>query len=62
MFPEEGPSTGATRRYPEERQSVSAIEKSKHEGRNYRKELLERFGAMELEDRPEFQGPQRYYE
>ncbi|KAH1013826.1 hypothetical protein HUJ04_002764 [Dendroctonus ponderosae] len=65
-FPEEGPSrhesTGATRRYPEDRQPTSALEKSKHEGRNYRKELLERFGAMELDDRPEFTGPQRYYE
>lgn len=34
----------------------------KAQGRNYRKELLERFADMELEDHQEFHGSQRYYE
>lgn len=44
------------RRYQEQRKSDKA------QGRNYRKELLERFADMELEDHQEFHGSQRYYE
>lgn len=42
------------RRYPDRKSD-------KAQGRNYRKELLERFADMELEDQ-ELHGAQRYYE
>lgn len=50
-----------SRRYPDEKRSKGA-EKSKLEGKNYRKELLERFADMDVEDRHEFPSHQRYYE
>lgn len=51
----------SSRRYPEEKRTVVA-EKTKLEGKNYRKELLERFADMDVEDRHEFPSHQRYYE
>ncbi|CAH1961769.1 unnamed protein product [Acanthoscelides obtectus] len=53
-----------SRRYEEERgMSVFApLAKSKLEGRNYRKELMERFSDMSLEEDREFSNQQRYYE
>nr|CAI5842088.1 unnamed protein product [Callosobruchus analis] len=54
---EAGAGVGApprSRRYEED--------KSKLEGRNYRKELMERFSDMSLDEDREFSNPQRYYE
>lgn len=54
-------NNSTSRRYPEEKRSMVS-EKSKPEGKNYRKELLERFADMDVEDRHEFPSHQRYYE
>lgn len=56
------------RPYPEESSTSTGryrydVEKSKSEGRNYRKELLERFADMDLEDHHGYHhGHSRYYE
>lgn len=45
-------------RYSEERK----LEPKHQEGRNYRKELLERFADMDFEEHHEFRSHQRYYD
>lgn len=49
------------RRYGDERKAL-VPDRSKLEGRNYRKELLERFSEMDLDDHHELPSHQRYYE
>lgn len=51
----------SSRRYLEDKRTV-VVNKSKAEGKNYRKELLERFADIDLDDRHEFPSHQRYYE
>lgn len=51
----------SSRRYLEEQRTV-VTDKSKLEGKNYRKELLERFADIDIEDRHEFPSHQRYYD
>lgn len=50
-----------SRRYPDEKRTVLS-DKSRTEGKNYRKELLERFSDLEVDDHHEFPSHQRYYE
>lgn len=50
-----------SRRFADEKRTV-VFDTSKLEGKNYRKELLERFADMDIEDRHEFPSQQRYYE
>lgn len=57
-----GSSSGSSSKWYPEGKKIVVVDKSKLEGRNYRKELLERFTDMDLEDSHEFPSQQRYYE
>lgn len=53
----------AERRYESRREMEERrYEGAKQEGKNYRKELLERFADMDLEDHHDYRPHQRYYE
>lgn len=51
----------SSRRYVEDKRTTGP-DKLKLEGKNYRKELLERFADIDVEDRHEFPSQQRYYD
>lgn len=60
-YPDDFGYENNSRKYAEEKTAV-VTDKSKREGKNYRRELLERFSDMEVEDRHEFPSHPRYYE
>lgn len=53
----------AERRYESRRElEERRYEGAKQEGKNYRKELLERFADIDLDDHDDYRSHQRYYD